>query len=152
MKVILTEEVRGLGGRGDVVQVKEGYARNFLLPKKFAKVATPGNIKVVEQQRKKWAELAESEKAAAKEMAAKIEGVKIAIHKRVGETGTLYGSVTSHEIADALHAQGYEVDKRRIELDHPIKTIGSHELEVKLHRDVAAKIEVEVLPEAEAEA
>jgi len=152
MKVILTEEVRGLGGRGDVVQVKDGYARNYLLPKNYARVATPGNIKVVEQQRRKWAELSAQETSAAKELAALIEGVKVEIHKKVGDTGTLYGSVTSHEIADALHALGYEVDKRRIELEHPIKTIGSHELEVKLHRDVTAQIKVEVLPEAESEA
>ncbi len=152
MKVILTEEIRNLGGRGDVVQVKDGYARNFLLPKKLAREATRGNIAVVEQQKRKWALMAQEEVNAAKEAAARIEGTKVQIHKKVGETGTLFGSVTVSEIADALQAQGLEVDRRRIELEHPIKSLGFHEIEVRLHGEVSAKIQVEVLPEGEPEA
>lgn len=152
MKVILTEEIRGLGGRGDVVQVKNGYARNYLLPKNLAREVTPGNLKVVEQQQKKWALLSQQEKTLAEEAAKRVEGTMVRITKRVGETGTLFGSVTANEIADALHAQGFEVDKRRIELDHPIKNLGVQEVEIKLHREVSAKIQVEVLPEGEAEA
>lgn len=150
MKVILTDEIRGLGGRGEVVQVKDGYARNFLLPKKLAREATPGNLKSAEQERKKWAVLTEQEKDVAREAAQKIEGMKIVVRKKVGEGGTLYGSVTSAEIADQLLAQGIEVDKRRIELTHPIKSIGLHDVDVKLHREVSAHIQVEVVGEGEA--
>jgi len=152
MRVILTEEIRGLGVRGDVVTVKDGYARNYLLPKKFAREATPGNINVVEQQKRKWALLAQEEKTAAQDAASKVSGTKVSLRKKVGESGTLYGSVTSHEIADALTAAGFEVDKRKIELSHPLKSLGEHEVEIKLHRDVSAKITVEVLPEGEPEA
>lgn len=152
MKVILTEEIRGLGSRGDVVTVKEGYARNYLFPKKYAREATAGNLKVVEQQKHKWALLAQEEKTVAQSAASKVNGTRISIHKRVGESGTLYGSVTSHEIADALTAKGFEVDKRRIELTHPLKSLGEHEVEIRLHRDVFATITVEVLPETEPEA
>ena len=146
MKVILIEEMRGLGSRGDVVSVKDGYARNFLIPKKLAREATPGNLKSVDQERKKWALLAQQEKEVAQRAADSVKGVRITVTKRVGEHGQLFGSVTANEIADALHAKGIEVDKRRIELAHPIKTLGVHDVEVKLHKDVAAHIQVEVTP------
>lgn len=146
MKVILIDEIRGLGSRGDVVQVKDGYARNFLLPKKLAREATPGNLKAVEQERKKWALLSDQEKTVAQKVAEEISGMKVEIHKRVGETGTLFGSVTSNEIADALEEKGVKVEKRRIELSHPIKSLGVHEVDIRLHRDVSAHIQVEVLP------
>jgi large subunit ribosomal protein L9 len=152
MKVILIDEIRGLGSRGDVVSVKDGYARNYLLPKKLAREATPGNLKAVEQERKKWALLAQQEKDAAAKAAESVNGIKVVVHKRVGESGTLYGSVTANEIADQLLAKGIEVDKRRIELSHPIKSLGMHDVEVKLHREVAAHIQVEVVPEGEAAA
>ena len=147
MKVILIDEIRGLGSRGDVVTVKDGYARNFLLPKQLAREATPGNLKSIEQERKKWALLADQEKVAAQKAADSVKGMKIVIHKRVGDHGNLFGSVTSNDIADALTKKGIEVDKRRIELAHPIKSIGTHDVEVRLHRDVAAHISVEVVPE-----
>lgn len=146
MKVILIEEIRGLGTRGDVVTVKPGYARNFLIPKNLAREATPGNLKAIEHERKKWALVAQQEKDAALKAAESVKGVKVQITKRVGEQGHLFGSVTANEIADALEAKGINVDKRRIELEHPIKNIGVHDVEVKLHRDVTAKIQVEVLP------
>jgi large subunit ribosomal protein L9 len=144
MKVILTEEIRGLGTRGDLVTVKDGYARNFLLPKNLAREATTGNLKQIEHERRKWALLAQQEKDAAQKAADKVKGVKIRIEKRVGENGHLFGSVTANEIADALAAKGIEVDKRRIELASPIKNIGLHDVEVRLHRDVTATIQVEV--------
>jgi large subunit ribosomal protein L9 len=150
MKVILIDEVRGLGSRGDIVQVRDGYARNFLLPKKLAREATAGNLKSVEQEKKKWALLAQKEKEEAQAAAERVKGLKVTVQKRVGESGTLFGSVTANDIADALAAQGVEVDKRRIELAHPIKSAGVHDVEVKLHRDVAALIQVEVLPLGEA--
>jgi large subunit ribosomal protein L9 len=144
MKVILTEEIRGLGTRGDVVTVKDGYARNFLLPKNLAREATPGNLKQIEHERRKWALLAQQEKDAAQKAADSVKGIKIQIEKRVGEHGQLFGSVTANEIADALEARGINVDKRRIELAHPIKNIGVHDVEVRLHKDVSAHIQVEV--------
>lgn len=144
MKVILTEEIRGLGTRGDVVTVKDGYARNFLLPKNLAREATPGNLKQIEHERRKWALLAQQEKTEAEKAASAVKGLKIQIEKRVGESGQLFGSVTANEIADALEAKGINVDKRRIELAHPIKTIGVHDVEVRLHKDVSAHIQVEV--------
>lgn len=146
MKVILTEEIRGLGTRGDVVTVKDGYARNYLIPKNLAQEATKGNLNAIEHQRRKWALLAQEEKAAAQKQADAVRGVKIQIEKRVGEHGHLFGSVTANEIADALLEKGIEVDKRRIELAQPIKNIGMHDVDVRLHREVTASIQVEVVP------
>ncbi|HEU4886823.1 MAG TPA: 50S ribosomal protein L9 [Thermoanaerobaculia bacterium] len=145
MKVILTEEIRGLGTRGDVVTVKDGYARNYLLPKNLAREASAGNLKQIEHERRKWSLLAQQEKDAAQKAADKVKGVKITIEKRVGEHGHLFGSVTANEIADALMEKGIEVDKRRIELEQPIKNLGVHDVDVRLHRDVIAKIQVEVV-------
>ncbi|HEX8619931.1 MAG TPA: 50S ribosomal protein L9 [Thermoanaerobaculia bacterium] len=150
MKVILTEEIRGLGTRGEVVTVKDGYARNFLLPKNLAREATSGNLKQIEHERRKWSLLAQQEKDAAQKAADKVKGVNIRIEKRVGENGHLFGSVTANEIADALAARGIEVDKRRIELGSPIKSAGMHDVEVRLHRDVTAQIQVEVVAEGSA--
>jgi large subunit ribosomal protein L9 len=145
MKVILTEEIRGLGTRGDVVTVKDGYARNYLLPKNLAREASTGNLKQIEHERRKWSLLADQEKDAAQKAADKVKGVKITIEKRVGEHGHLFGSVTANEIADALLEKGIEVDKRRIELEQPIKNLGVHDVDVRLHRDVTAQIKVEVI-------
>jgi large subunit ribosomal protein L9 len=146
MKVILIDEIRGLGSRGDVVTVKDGYARNFLIPKKLAREATAGNLKSVEQERKKWDVLAQQERTVAQKAADSVKGMKIVINKRTGDHGNLFGSVTANDIADALLAKGVDVDKRRIELAHPIKTTGLHEIDVRLHKDVTAHIQVEVLP------
>jgi len=146
MKVILIDEIRGLGSRGDVINVKEGYARNYLLPKNLAREATPGNLKSVEQEKKKWSLLAQKEKEQAAKAADVVKGTKVVVQKRVGENGQLFGSVTANEIADALNAKGLEVDKRRIELAHPIKSLGTHDVEVRLHKDVSAQIQVEVVP------
>ena len=146
MKVILTEEIRGLGTRGDVVTVKDGYARNYLFPKNLAREATAGNLKQIEHERRKWSLLAQQEKDAAQKAAESVKGIKIVVQKRVGEHGQLFGSVTANEIADALEAKGVNVDKRRIELAAPIKNLGLHDVEVRLHKDVAAHIQVEVQP------
>ena len=146
MKVILIEEIRGLGHRGDVVTVKDGYARNFLLPKNLAREATTGNLKQIEHEKRKWALLEQEEKNAAQKQADAVKGLKITLEKRVGEHGHLFGSVTANEIADALEAKGINVDKRRIELGSPIKNVGVHDVEVRLHREVSAHIQVEVVP------
>lgn len=147
MKVILIDEIRGLGTRGDIVTVKDGYARNFLIPKKLAREATAGNLKSIEQEKKKWSLLAAQEREQAQKAADSVKGVKVTIQKRVGDTGQLFGSVTANEIADALVAKGVQVEKRRIELDHPIKSLGVHDVEVRLHKDVTAHIQVEVVPQ-----
>ena len=146
MKVILIEEIRGLGLRGDVVTVKDGYARNFLLPKNLAREATAGNLKQIEHEKRKWALLEQEEKAAAQKAADSVKGLKITLEKRVGEHGHLFGSVTANEIADELESKGIKVDKRRIELGSPIKNVGVHDVEVRLHREVSAHIQVEVVP------
>ena len=145
MKVILTEEIRGLGTRGEVVTVKDGYARNYLIPKNLAQQATATNLKAIEHQRRKWALLAQEEKDAAQKSANAVKGMKIQLHKRVGDQGHLFGSVTANEIADALAEKGIQVDKRRIELGQPIKSAGLHDVEVRLHREVSVTIQVEVL-------
>jgi len=146
MKVILTDEIRGLGTRGDIVTVKEGYARNYLIPKNLAREATPGNLKSIEQEKKKWALLAQDEKTAAQKAADSVQGMKIVVQKRTGENGQLFGSVTANEIADALEAKGVHVEKRRIELTHAIKSLGVHDVDVRLHREVTAHLQVEVVP------
>jgi large subunit ribosomal protein L9 len=146
MKVILTDEVRGLGGRGEVVSVKNGYARNFLIPKKLAREATPGNLKAAESEKKKWALLSQKEKDVAQTAAAAIKELRLVTQKRAGDEGVLFGSVTANEIADLLAAKGVEIDKRRIEIDHPIKTLGAHEVVVKLHREVSTTLQIEVQP------
>ncbi len=151
MKVILIDEVRGLGGRGDVVTVRDGYARNYLLPKQLAREATAGNLKAAEMERKKWASLTQQEKDVAHKAAGQLEGVAVIVHKRVGETGTLFGSVTAAEIAEALATRGFEFDKRRIELGQAIKSLGAHEVEVHLHREVSARLRVEVVGAVEKE-
>jgi large subunit ribosomal protein L9 len=146
MKVILTDEIRGLGGRGEVVSVKDGYARNYLIPKHLAREATPGNLKAAEHEKKKWALLTQQETTAAKEVATKLNEMTLVVYKRAGAEGTLFGSVTTNEIADALAEEGIEIDKRRIETHNPIKTLGKHEVEAHLHREVVATFTVDVHP------
>lgn len=146
MKVILTDEVKGLGHRGDVVSVATGYARNFLLPKELALTATDGNMKRLEQQKRRYDVRMAKEKDQAQEIAKAVEGATIVLKKKAGEHEALYGSVTSAELAEALAAKGITVDKRRIDLEEPIKRLGKHTVHVKLHRDVTVGLTVEVLP------
>ncbi|UGY92539.1 50S ribosomal protein L9 [Streptomyces gobiensis] len=147
MKIILTNEVSGLGIAGDVVEVKDGYARNYLLPRGFAIRWTKGGEKDVEQIRRarKIREIATIEQA--NDVKGQLEGVKVRLKVRAGEGGRLFGSVTPADIATAVKsAGGPDVDKRRIELGSPIKTLGSHEVSVRLHTDVVAKVGIEVQP------
>ncbi|MEV0962949.1 50S ribosomal protein L9 [Streptomyces sp. NPDC049910] len=146
MKIILTHEVSGLGAAGDVVDVKDGYARNYLVPRGFAIRWTKGGEKDVEQIRRarKIHEIATIEQA--NEIKARLEGVKVRLAVRSGDAGRLFGSVTPADIASAIKsAGGPEVDKRRVELGSPIKTLGSHQVSVRLHPEVAAKLGVEVV-------
>ncbi|MET9433532.1 50S ribosomal protein L9 [Streptomyces sp. NPDC006551] len=146
MKIILTHEVSGLGAAGDVVDVKDGYARNYLVPRGFAIRWTKGGEKDVAQIRRarKIHEIATIEQA--NEVKAQLEGVKVRLAVRSGDAGRLFGSVTPADIATAIKsAGGPDVDKRRVELGSPIKTLGSHQVSVRLHPEVAAKLGVEVV-------
>ncbi|MEV6793793.1 50S ribosomal protein L9 [Streptomyces sp. NPDC051320] len=146
MKIILTHEVAGLGSAGDVVDVKDGYARNYLVPRGFAIRWTKGGEQDVAQIRRarKIHEIATIEQA--NEVKAKLEGVKVRLAVRSGDAGRLFGSVTPADIATAIKAAGGPVvDKRRVELGSPIKTLGAHQVSVRLHADVAAKLGIEVV-------
>ena len=148
MEVILREHVDNLGRRGDVVKVAEGYARNYLLPRKLALAVTENNKRQIERE-KKVAEAREmEEKAAAEAVAQRLAQVEIEIPRRVGENDTLYGSVTSADIAHALQTKGFEIDKRKIQLAEPLKALGDTTIAVKVHRDVTAQLRVKVVAEA----
>jgi large subunit ribosomal protein L9 len=147
MEIILLTDVRSLGKRGEVVDVKPGYARNYLLPQGMGLEATRGNIKYFEQIRSKIDAQLAQEKEAAELIAAKLAGVRIEIAKRVGETETLYGSVTATEIGERLAERGIEVDRRKLDLEGGIKTLGDHPVRIHLHPEVAAEIIVSVVAE-----
>ncbi len=149
MKVVLRTDVEHLGERGQIVSVSPGFARNYLLPKKLAMEATPGNLRTFELQKKVWIAREAKEVDAARAFAGKLESTRITISKKSGEHDTLYGSVTSSEIAELLAARGIEVDRRKIQLDEPIKTLGTFQVPVKIHRQVTAKVTVQVVTEVE---
>jgi len=144
MKVILADDVRGLGHRGDTVNVKPGYARNYLFPQGTAYEATEANVRRLGEEKKKYDEKMLREQAVAQNAAKSVEGITVVVVKKAGDEGHLYGSVTASEIADALAAKGVEVDRRRVELAEPIRRLGSHTVHVRLHRDVVATLTVEV--------
>jgi large subunit ribosomal protein L9 len=146
MKVILADDIRGLGHRGDTVTVKPGYARNFLFPQGVAYEATDANVRKLGEERKKYDQKMLNEKAVAEDVARKVEGLTIVVSKKAGDESQLYGSVTSSDIADALAAKGIEVDRRRVELTEPIRRLGAHTVHVRLHRDVVATVTVDVQP------
>jgi large subunit ribosomal protein L9 len=149
MKVVLRQAVEHLGERGQVVSVKPGYARNYLLPKKLALPATPGNLKTLELHRKVWAVREARELDEARQYAGRLAAVSLTVAKKAGEHDTLYGSVTSSELAEMLLARGFDVDRRKILLEEPIKTLGAHTVRVKIHRQVTADLNVNVVPETE---
>ena len=151
MEVILRDHVENVGKRGEVVKVADGYARNYLLPRKLALVATPGNLKQVERERVKLDAREAEEKGAAEAIAARLAAVEVVISRKVGETEALYGSVTSADIAEALAAKGFEVDKRKIGLREPIKKVGEQTVPVKLHREVVVQLPVKVVAEGRPE-
>jgi large subunit ribosomal protein L9 len=151
MEVILRDHVDNVGRRGEVVKVADGYARNFLLPRKLALVATPGNLKQVERERVKLDAKELEEKTAAEAVAGRMSGIEVVISRRVGETEALYGSVTSADIAESLLKRGFDIDKRKISLREPIKKLGEHTVPVKLHRDVVVQVPVKVVAEGKPE-
>jgi large subunit ribosomal protein L9 len=147
VQVILLSDQRHLGKRGQVIDVKPGHARNYLLPQGLALEATHGNIKYFEQQRAKFDARHAQEREAAQAIANQLNGQKITIPKRVGETETLYGSVTAGDIAEVLEKKGFTIDRRRIDLEGGIKRLGDHPVRVELHPEVIAEITVSVVAE-----
>jgi len=152
MKVILLQDVRGVGDAGAVATVADGYARNFLLPRKLAISATPGNLKNLEQHRVIIKRQQVTEARTAEAMAERLAGITLKLGGKAGEAGRLYGSITNTMVAEALAAEhGVEVDRRAISFPHPIRVLGSHQAVVHLHKDVEATLNIEVEPEAEGE-
>ena len=148
MEVILKEDVAKLGSRGDMVKVAEGYGRNFLLPRRLAIEATSGNKKVIEQMRAASVRRSAKEKAQAEELSKQFDGVSVSFQRRSGEHDQLFGSVTSGDLADALAKKGFNIDRRKIQLHEPLKTVGDFTVPVKLHKDVTAHLKVVIEKEA----
>jgi large subunit ribosomal protein L9 len=145
MEVILKEDVANLGNRGDVVKVAEGYGRNFLLPRKLALQATLANKAVVEQMKNAAARRSATEKTQAEALVAKLEPLVLSFTRKSGENGQLFGSVTSADIATDLATKGFEVDRRKIQLAEPLKSLGEFNVAIKLHREVTAHVKVTVV-------
>ena len=145
MEVILREHVDNVGRRGEIVKVADGYARNYLLPRKLALPVTPGNLKHVERDRARFEAREAEERQGAEAIAGKLTGVEITITRKVGETEALYGSVTAADIAESLAAQEFHVDKRKVQLPEPIKRLGEYDVPIKLHREVVIPVKVKVI-------
>ncbi len=148
--VLLREDIDNLGARGEIVKVKAGYARNFLLPRKLAVQATSNNVRQIEQERAALARRESKERGEAEGRKGEMQSLRLRFERRVGEHGILYGSVTSMDIAEALREQGYEVDRRRITLREPIKETGDYTIAVRLHREVTVEVPVAVVAEGAA--
>ena len=149
--VLLREDVDHLGARGEIVKVKVGFARNYLLPRRLAVEATPGNVKQIEAERSALLKREARERAGAEAQSAQMKDLRLSFERKVGEHGLLYGSVTAMHIADALKEKGYEVDRRRVHLSEPIKETGEYTVSVRLHRDVSVEIPVAVTGEGGAQ-
>ena len=147
MKVVLSEHVDHLGERGEIVSVAAGYARNYLLPKRLALKATPGNMRMLEQERRVWEFKETREVDDAQAMADRMGDLELSVTKKAGDSGTLYGSVTNVEIAGLMAAKGVEIDRRKIVLHEPVKTLGSHKISIRLHRKVTAEVTLLVASE-----
>ena len=147
MKVILRQDQENLGEAGAIINVKPGYARNYLIPQGFAMTASPQNMKRFENEKKQMNWRKEQEKRKAEELAKTLENVSCTITVQVGEEDKLFGSVTSQNIAESLESQGYEIDKRKIQLEEPIKSLGIYSVPIKLHTEVEAKVKVWVVKE-----
>ncbi len=147
MDVVLRERIEKLGDRGEVVAVKPGYARNFLLPKRKAVLATPHNVRQVEKEKAAAVRREAIEKNESEMLAQQLAEVSLEFTRKVGEQDVLYGSVTSLDIAESLHQKGFEIDRRKIDLEEPLKSLGGHNVPIKLHREVTAVVSVEVLRE-----
>lgn len=144
MEIILLEDVDKLGRKGDVLKVAEGYGRNFLIPRKFAIQVTPTNLKQVEETKVRISKRLAKELDDAKKQAGLIKALSATFHRKVSDKGQLYGSVTSQEIADFLASKGFEIDKRKIRLEEPIRQLGEHPVQIKIHPEVVAELQVSV--------
>jgi len=151
MEVILKQDVPNLGHEGEVVKVADGYGRNYLLPRKLAMQASEANKAVIEQMKAAAARRFATEKAKAQELAAKLEPVVISFTRKSGEQGHLFGSVTTADIAAGLAAQGFEIDRRKVQLSEPLKSVGEYTVAIRLHREVTVHVKVKVAAETEAE-
>ncbi|HLY91716.1 MAG TPA: 50S ribosomal protein L9 [Candidatus Angelobacter sp.] len=149
MEVILKEDVQKLGHRGDVVKVADGYGRNFLLPRKLAIEATPANRAVIEQMKAAAVRRSSREKSDAEALAKQFATVHLTFLRKVGEREHLFGSVTSADIAQEMEARGFNIDRRKIQLEEPLKTLGEFDVQIRLHRDIAAPIKVTIKPDTE---
>ena len=147
MEVILKEDIAKLGSRGDVVKVAEGYGRNFLLPRRLAIEASKGNKTVIEQMKASAVRRSAGEKVEAEQLAKQFENVSLEFTRKVGEKDHLFGSVTSGDIAEALAKKGLEIDRRKIQLDEPLKSLGEYDVPIRLHKDVTARFKVVVKKE-----
>ncbi|MFN2549154.1 MAG: 50S ribosomal protein L9 [Myxococcales bacterium] len=147
MKVILTKDMENLGKAGALVEVKTGYGRNYLLPRQLAVLATEKNIRQLEHQKTGILARASKEKQNMTQMAQKLSAIEVKFTRKTGAENKLFGSVTSKDIHEQLAAQGYEIDRKQIHLPEPLKEIGTHEVQVKLHSDVTAKLKVTIAPE-----
>jgi large subunit ribosomal protein L9 len=150
MEVILRETIETLGRAGQVVKVADGYARNYLLPRKLAYVATPGNLKVIEFERNSLLRKEAKQKEDSEKLQQLLDKVEITIRRKVGEHDTLYGSVTNSDVADELVKKGFDVEKRKIHMDDHIKTVGEFSIPIRLFKDVTAHVKLKVEPETEA--
>ncbi len=147
MEVILREDIEKLGNRGQVVKVAAGYARNFLLPKRLAVAATSANKKIVDQERESYLRREAKVKSEAEDLSKLMGGVTITIARKAGDEGHLFGSVTAQDIVDALAGQNYTIERRKIQLDDPIKNVGEYKVPVKLHREVTTNVTLIVVAE-----
>lgn len=147
MKVILKEDVQGLGKAGQIINVKDGYARNFLLPRGLALVADEKNLKVLEYQKKKFEEEAKKKRQDAESIRDRLSALEITIKAKAGADDKLFGSITAKDVAEALQKEGFSIDKKQINIPEPIKRVGEHEVEVKLHSNVVAKLKINVVRE-----
>jgi len=147
MELILRKDVEQLGRRGQVVQVKAGYGRNYLLPHKLAMPVTEGNRKVVEQEKAAAIKRDAHEQSEAQQLAAMLAQTTLTVARKAGENGVLFGSVTSIDIAEELHKKGFEIDRRKIHLDEPIKQLGEFQVPVRLHKEVTVSVPIQVVPE-----
>lgn len=147
MEIILREDIDKLGHRGDLVVVADGYARNYLLPKRLGVKATDANKKIVEQERQAHLRREAKEKSEAEDLAKLFHGVAVTLKQKAGEQEQLFGSVTAKDIAEALEQQNFSIDRRKIQLDEPIKQLGEYKVAIRLHREVSAEIVVQVVKE-----
>ena len=148
-KVLLREDVDDLGARGEIVRVRAGYARNYLLPRNLAVEATAGNVKGIESERAALLKKEAKERASAESQSAQMSSLDLEFKRKAGEQGALYGSVTSMDIAEALRERGYEIDRHRIHLREPLKRVGEYTVPIRLHREVSIDLKIRVAPEGE---